>query len=143
MKVGRELDVLIAEKVMGWVRFTNREWLGDRYKDVYPTGRQSWNGPDDSSGYWHDPSTKKPTYALVEHPYADDPTFSPSTSIADAWLVVEKLDMTITLEKHEDGWCLWENPCDYRDYPPDFVGHSAAYVICLAALKAVGYQEEV
>ena len=113
LSASRELDALVAEKVMGWERPSDPSWS-------YPA-------------YMHD----QPAY---------------STSIADAWLVVEKLsdkwEMNLrTILPARDYVCefklvvknkcivdaqhpfehVWNNPVD-----------TAPLAICLAALKAVG-----
>ena len=116
MKAGRELDALIAEKVMGWkvdriVEHNNT--TGDELLHIF--------GPD-----------KFPHY---------------STQIADAWLVVEKLgkdDWTYTIVGNSS-----YNRCDLRKW----LSHNnwahlysdadtAPLAICLAALKAVGGNDD-
>ncbi len=120
MKAGRELDALIAEKVMGWKR-------GDIY--------------------WHPYQFANPV------DLTDTPKYS--TSIADAWLVVEKMDQwSFDVSRHHQesekgkrrgiwyqarvmifGKVNWERDCWKGAF--DSVGETAPHAICLAALKAV------
>jgi competence transcription factor ComK len=77
MKAGRELDALIAEKVMGWKRKTIKLVNMVEEQDVLI-----------------DPRLK--TYSQPPH-Y--------STNIADAWLVVEKFpQIDICMSKVDDKW---------------------------------------
>lgn len=107
MKPGRELDALVARDVMGW----------------------EVRGPH--SGPW------VILRGYPEYPHLTDKTWRPSTDIADAWEVVEKLaDGTRTVhvwKPRNYGW-----GCS--------IGHShgeaytAPHAICLAALRAVGHE---
>lgn len=112
LKPGRELDALVAEKVMGWSLDGYFWYCGDK-----PTRYKS--------GLFED-------------------EFSPSTDIAAAWEVVEKLNLISwnrVLAKTSDGrWCTavfsemdQDHCCEY-----DTIAESAPHAICLAALKAVG-----
>lgn len=123
LKAGRELDALVAERVMGWTvnRTNDRHW-----HTVGPTGRERHIliGRDCCAG---------------QHDY-DSHAFMPSTDIASAWLVVEKLNAT--------GWLcdLFRNQmmthwhvAFAKDHTDSFVNDaSAPLAVCLAALKAVG-----
>jgi len=122
MKAGRELDALVAEKVMGWVLV---EQAGDLYKDdddgepLRPIGH---------GGHWQD-------------------RFCPSTSISAAWEVVEKLKT----EGHPVWICqIWPGQDDgnvasvfveFKDRGESIIYDAQApnvpHAICLAALKAV------
>lgn len=122
MKPGRELDVLIAEKVMGWTKirhFDNpfESLPGARkYFGVAPRGGKSMRGGE------------------VEQPI---PSFS--TDIAPAWMVLEALrardpESFFTLSfVHEASLKL--SGTVYKT-----VGSSDAHAICLIALKAVGVE---
>ena len=116
MKAGRELDALIAEKVLGLSGVRDgKSWL---YGD-------NWT------------HNKEGVLCLVPH-Y--------STQIADAWLVVEKLhndSVGIIRVSNGDGDSY---DCDILPYlPKEMDGCSHAHItaeswplaICLAALKAV------
>lgn len=104
-KAGRELDALVAEKVMGW----RADGIGD---DGY-----FWKGA--GSDGWHSDNWK------------------PSTDIAAAWAVVEKMataEDEFRLAKFKD------NPwgCTFRYFEGDrSSGDTAPEAICLAALAAL------
>lgn len=101
MKAGRELDALVAEKVMGW----NCELRECHTRKVL---HSEYGGP--------------PHY---------------STDIADAWLVVEKIDQQVTVTKCADGWLVTID--DYFCHGGvEIMAGTAPLAICLAALKAVG-----
>jgi hypothetical protein len=116
----REIDHLIATKVMGW---EPEEIEGSAYLSGYVL------------------------YKREEPPHIPDYQFKPSTNIADAWQVVEKLidegydinvynhnkEFNVEINIEEDDKHLW------------FYGEadSAPLAICLAALKAVGVEVEV
>lgn len=111
MKAGRELDALVAEKVMGWTYRT------------FPDG----------------------ACPLVKHWYCGEQYMlmkSFSTSITDAWQVVEKLNNLWqghwSLVRVDGEWAIYENPYDIEGYPPTAQAMTAPLAICLAALKAVG-----
>ena len=137
LKAGRELDALIAEKVMGWHRKTENE--------IYP--------------YWYD------EIGLVTKLAEDIPSWSdgfanyawsPSTNISSAWEVVEKfrkgnffLRITPTEEGYRVTACSDEGlPLAFDKKTGDYdwdSKYSEAYAdaptaplaICRAALKAV------
>ena len=124
MKAGRELDALIAEKVMGWAA-THEDELYIWFNDGVP-------GPP------------KRFCSDIDY-YRENPFFwSPSTQIADAWLVVEKLremGAWISLGA-KDGAFNWDFRGIIREEQDDerrFIAHAATapLAICLAALKAV------
>lgn len=114
MKAGRELDALIAEKVMGVSRIT---W--------HPEGMYTGAGrPFDVSG-------KKPGQfpTVIDH-Y--------STDLADAWLVVKQV-LTwkhghVDLSIEAEGVC-----CTISSYERDgqATAPSVPLAICLAALNAM------
>jgi virulence-associated protein VagC len=104
----REIDRLVAEKVMGW-------------KDAF----EVW-GLDD---VWITDEGEKRI-------------FNPTTEIADAWQVVEKLTYGKT-----DFETYFELQLFYMHYYAKFRKHeakaeTAPLAICLAALKAVGVEVE-
>lgn len=125
MKAGRELDALVAEKVMGWC------WIEN---DV---GQESLQPPIEEYAYL---SRNHPVF------WADDKGYTEimpkySTNIADAWQVVEKL--------RETHWIQVEvgtlNICDIGEYGKGCstiqeVADTIPLAICLAALKAVGVE---
>lgn len=146
-EAGRELDAEVAERVMGW-----REVTDYGYK---PPERQ-----------WHDANGFA---ASAEGNKLSDgqtlPGFSPSTKIADAWRVVEKMQGMTPPDTEEcsplegDKWQLtltmgddWHHSKMVRGYEripkwgaifdngcggPYELADTAAHAICLAALKAL------
>lgn len=121
LKPGRELDALVAEKVMGWPTF--EQYNNDRVLELKMANAK---GRRDNE--------------VVPH-Y--------STDIASAWEVVEKLYAIDPHEPTllqiygplSDGYkinLIWE----HHDGPiliGSLVADTAPLGICLAALKAVGY----
>lgn len=121
MKAGRELDAVVAEKVMGWKRVVvpkDYDGLNAGVTLLSPTATAIEWAPKGAYQLWH---------------------FCPlySTDIAAAWRVVEKL-IEPTIERHGSRWsvtCLREAPQDTRWIEVD--ADTAPLAICLAALKAV------
>lgn len=128
MKPGRELDALIAEKVMGWRPIIRSEW---------PCIALA-NTPDNE---------KEIAFlraADLRGQYEDIPNYS--TDIAEAWEIIKKL-----IEYNpfwEEKNCLYfqlspTNPagwmCNFGDSRHIEYGDTAPHAICLAALKAVEY----
>lgn len=112
---GRELDALIAEKVMGW-----RNLHVERHGDDYPRFGQP------------------PGVALD---CVNVPRFS--TDIADAWKVVEALDTDFLTLEYLTG--VDPDAPSRRNWQAEFRlsrtyawADTAPLAICLAALKAVG-----
>jgi len=127
MKPGRELDALVAERVMGWTR-EPKGWLSPPMGDP----RMMWAATWDEAG--------RPGYL---------PSYS--TDIAAVWEVVEQMGTKEIL-----GVLTLGAPCDDNpkwraiftkkwvanlDAYPDGIEHgdSAPHAICLAALKATGH----
>ncbi|EZP77579.1 hypothetical protein H839_08099 [Parageobacillus genomosp. 1] len=112
----REIDRLVAEKVMGW---EPEEIEGSAYLSGYVL------------------------YKREEPPHIPDYQFKPSTNVADAWKVVEKLrekELYVDIDTFAEHY-------DVRVVSgPNEVGHSlsetAPLAICLAALKAAGVEVE-
>ena len=122
MTADRELDARIAEEVMGW------EKMCLSYR----------------------PETKEYTHWKIDtddglyHIQASIPEWSPSTQIADAWLVVEKLGKLtgkdVLVEHCADGERLCTLGWHYRGiWMKDIQekADTAPLAICLAALEAV------
>ena len=116
MEAGRELDALIAEKIIGW--------------------RVDY----DSYRHWTDiPGVKAKDLILSEPGYIfhgektieDVPHYS--TDIAAAWQVAEKVRLTVA----PFGADMWSATHDGKYFR---VEHSAPYAICLAALRACGVE---
>lgn len=109
----RDLDALVAEKVMGWKNKNYTDYVA--FEDE--TGRTRFISYADGS----------PCLAA----------FLPSERIADAWMVVEKF---IVWDVGTDG-CLYL--CKIKTHPNKkghiASADTAPEAICLAALKAVGW----
>lgn len=113
MKPGRELDALVAEKVMGWR--VGERFDGDWYLMEPASGGMGGN----------------PVPMRLEH-Y--------STDIAAAWQLVEKVGtgwLYLTLTQDSDRTSdYWRAAFHRRTDAPDAVnGDTAPHAICLAALK--------
>lgn len=128
MNPGRELDVLIAEKVFG----TKVEFLNQSYgwRIDYVADAQTCNDPIDAAGMVDGWRLKR---------Y--------STDIAAAWQAVEKLktefpELEITYVAHTGETHAQfiggpdNDTADHTHYRYYAKGSSAAHAICLAALKA-------
>ncbi len=122
LKPGRELDALVAEKVMG-LKIVVKVWgTGKKYRSF------SVGEPD----YIY--SSDRPEGELIN----SVPRYS--TDIAAAWEVVEKLGQHFQLFSPTDNRPSWE--ARFRDGRFKLVTAEAAtgpHAICLAALKAVGH----
>ncbi len=77
MEAGRELDALVAEKVMGWERRTY--WVGSSHPEYHQEERQGLFGPE---------GLKRVDRM---HPY--------STDIADAWEVASAWEYNWTINR--------------------------------------------
>jgi hypothetical protein len=129
MNAGRELDALVAEKVMGWKPDPARCRLcGWPLSDGMCT-------PDNCS-----------LRPLPIVPYDIPPDYS--TDIAAAWQVVEHLrERDIWLDSLEQKWESemtrvifgWRDPERGALFAQE-MGDTPAHAICLAALRAVGME---
>lgn len=116
MKPSRELDALVAEKVMGWrVGPIDDDYLAS---DGTPTG-------------W----TKGTCYS-------QRPPFRPSTDIAAAWEVVQQFDSVKVLKAGASWDCgISVKRGDWFEVELASAP-TAPLAICLAALRAVGVEVE-
>lgn len=131
MQAGRELDALVAEKVMGWSLNAHGEWLNSD---------QSFTG-------WH---TNESKYDPC-HNCGRSNLWHPSTSIEAAWEVVEKMGgvfrmsttlggqyrvtfSDVTVDSYSEEYDVG------RKYDKEALADTAPHAICLAALKAVGHK---
>lgn len=130
MEAGRELDALVAEKVMGYEVFRSDH-------AEYVQGRD-----------WADPG--EPLYYPdgIERQAATVPEYS--TDIAAAWPIAQKLGLALVPQSDGDGfrWLATDvhavnysnvitvEPKDGTEYSAD----TAPHAICLAALRAVGVE---
>lgn len=115
MNPGKELDILVALKVMGWERHPDFSHL---YRD---TNRKEHGA-----------------FQVAEH----IPNYS--TDIAAAWDVFEKLAIApdagpLAIERYRKSWAV-TNGGGYEDGETFSEGDTAPHAICLAALKAVGVE---
>jgi hypothetical protein len=125
MDAGRELDALVAEKVMGWSKRISADHSNSPIKQLRAFGIiYAWKdseGNDRGLDVWH---------------Y--------STDIAAAWQVVEKMkalewrtEIAQTIQSGVDVTVIkWEG----GEFGGEFAewGETAPHAICLAALKAIG-----
>ena len=128
MPAGREMDALVAEKVIGWI------WCAG--PDTFKPGRpwRSWlSEPDTRLPTW-DGLTGMPVDGLFDE---ESNVQHYSTDIAAAWLIVEKMQQ----QGHIHDF-LWQfdaaTPLEWCYLPAaDFCLH-----VCRAALKALTAQED-
>jgi len=127
----REIDRLVAEKVMGW-RLKSFPGEGG--------GFSAWLNDDGKIIKYENNCT------LHAQPYD---FWKPTTNIADAWKVVEKLQKDgwhIELYNENEKWCFDLTKYNEFMFVDRFYRASAedaSLAICLAALKAVGVEVEV
>lgn len=141
MNIGRELDALVAEKVMGWTR----EGAGWHTK---PWHRPSKDYPGSIINDWdskgehdflvipnaHSGISNRVSFCGCEGD-AEIPHYS--TSIAAAWEIVEKLNSTeFVLERWPE--LQFTVRSTFIRGENFSVANSAPHSICLAALKAMG-----
>lgn len=118
---GRELDALIAEKVMGW-KLSKQQVSADAWDDV-----------------WRNEDNRLMAYCRK---------WKPSIDISAAWRVVEKLKEGYRVSIHSwgDGWqCALEIKDGKPRYPGMDIAHEGdvhaegkiAMAISLAALKTI------
>lgn len=130
---GHELDVLVAEKVMGWKIFNLEDHRGDHEWLDNPANYPHCMVPDGGGGL-----------LIWRAPRHDGDYWRPSRDIAAAWEVVEKMirrtERWVTVEYVPgDSWrCTITDDAGGRwevekAYP-------AAVAICRAALKCVGVE---
>lgn len=121
LKPGRELDALVATKVMGWT--LRRFWPVSDLRDDRSKPCESWTAPGGTY------ERQLPAY---------------STDIAAAWEVVEKFEVVELIKGEEFARCRIRvgkgHPAYEKgnDWVTDESDTSAIpHAICLAALKAV------
>ena len=136
MKPGRELDALIAEKIMGW-EFHNA-YAGERY--LFP--------PHLIEFVQSSISMKS---GLMEFVPPAPPYYS--TDIKDAWKVIEEMESRKFILRLQSPaymsyrWtALFQNKCisddDFIDRANSFHFNTAPLAICNAALMALGEYRE-
>ncbi|XEC97024.1 hypothetical protein AB6A23_11065 [Paenibacillus tarimensis] len=113
MRPGRELDALIAEKVMGWEK---------RYL------------PMTDKEYWFNPNSEDP----VSMPWLDE--WNPSTDIAAAFEVMEELQSShlyIDVRTCADFYEVWITRWDTKKQTETIAYPKLPEAICKAALIAI------
>lgn len=137
---GRELDMEVAEKVMGWRWWAAKNSEGVRRKFIE---EPDWKPEDTYTPLGIEQCEVRP--AEGEEPYSDAHRAVPrySTSILDAWKLVERLRARFTnFNLHaSNGWAagFWNVGGDGKEYGGgSATADTPALAICLAALKAVG-----
>ena len=139
MKAGRELDALVAEHVMGFCLHD----LG-MVRDIVHSESEC----------------RKCDNMMPDEVWAEQSGWSPSNTLADAWQVVEKVardhrqqfELRTYFPIGNTGcrfvdnpplaeWALGK-PWHPADDPSAGRADTVPLAICLAALKAVGYEEE-
>ena len=138
----REIDALIAEKVMGWVKKTIT--LAVKNKEGYV---QSWeetclvNPKFPDVDLLHRLEFSEDQSDKQKMPYY-------STSISDAWEVVEKMKRhfpSIVYNSSDSNSSMW-NISFWKDEfggeSWDAIAETAPRAICLAALKVIGVKIE-
>jgi hypothetical protein len=113
MKAGRELDALVAERVMGW----------------YNVGRGYLFGNDDS---WGGDNPQTPDKGIQDLPHY-------STDIKAAWEVVERVSAVYQIKVGSDktAFAWW---CEIGEGDWRSIGQpTAALAICKAVLKAADH----
>lgn len=125
MQAGRELDALVAEKVMGWKKI---------YRKAHSSAVGDWHGLewmwDKREGALWQEAQSCPHY---------------STDIAAAFTITKKTCNTWAMFWH-DAYAQWQVKCDHQrrtaeDCRYEGRGHELSLAICLAALKAVGHDK--
>lgn len=140
---GKELDIEVATKVMGWKRMS--------YKDVNP-GNKYYEDRTELTGYWHDADGKEMERAEdCDDYYSPQEAWSPSTNIAEAWTVMERLaHFNCCLELLGDYNYRWRvrltmgypREGDHKPYA-SVECDTAPHAICLTALKAIEHKNSL
>ena len=135
MKAGRELDALIAEKVMGTPKYWSVWFACSHYGN--------FNGLDQAQAYAEKIQGDFKAHVL---PYSDEPNYS--TSIEAAWEVVERLVSTpgpngdhhsVRVDYSGDAVVVID---ENKDWQVSAIASTAPHAICLAALRAKGVTHE-
>ena len=128
LPVGRELDALVAENVMGCRVKWRTYGLKGRYPYCDCVGHAGVHNDTDEQN--------------------DDMLASYSTDISAAWQVVEKVGLfhrygdCLTYDHDSKKWQIGKYWREYDGVALDVTvdADTAPHAICLAALKAVGYE---
>jgi hypothetical protein len=138
MNPGRELDAVVAEKVMGWKRMS--------YHQTQPTNKYYMDRHELTS-YWYDKDGREVFLAEPSDCIdcgSDFPAWSPSARIDHAWMVVDKLaarQIEIEVRSAYDicrDQMIWRTKT-FSLRQVQAVADTAPHAICLAALEVVGH----
>lgn len=130
MKAGRELDTLVAEKVMGWEATADGLYWDARQKRTRLVLGSAIAKKREEMGIENGPGF----------------VFAPSADIAAAWEVVEKLVSTpgpngdhhsVQVDYSGDAVVVID---ENEDWQVSAIADTAPLAICLAALKAVSQE---
>lgn len=142
MNPGRELDALIAEKVMGWT-WKKFKHHGADHSVYFNHEKTQWLGPSDFN------PKVQPGFGLQLLGCSVPPY---SSEISAAWNVLEKANITQVMKMEKGEWMArFDGPTNengyyaVRTYRGEFAtsyafGSTPAHAICLAALKSIDYQ---
>jgi len=122
MEAGRELDALIAEKVMGWEATADGLYWDARQKRTRLVLGSAIAKKREEMGIENGPGF----------------VFAPSTDIAAAWEVVEKADLWSLYGSIGDG--PYRACIQFEDREGLMTADTAPLAICIAALKAVSQE---
>ena len=122
MEAGRELDTLVAEKVMGWEATADGLYWDARQKRTRLVLGSAIAKKREEMGIENGPGF----------------VFAPSTDIAAAWEVVEKADLWSLYGSIGDG--PYRACIQFEDREGLMTADTAPLAICLAALKAVSQE---
>ena len=122
MEAGRELDALVAEKVMGWEATADGLYWDARQKRTRLVLGSAIAKKREEMGIENGPGF----------------VFAPSTDIATAWEVVEKADLWSLYGSIGDG--PYRACIQFEDREGLMTADTAPLAICLAALKAVSQE---
>jgi hypothetical protein len=139
VKAGRELDALVAEKVMGWKRGGDDSYCSPEHVDAIVDDWDS-KGPHPclvsprGKIYYFCPCQERKGYELPHY----------SSDIAAAWTLAEKLNISVLCSA--DGWYAGETAdiahgdwCKEVFVKGDWtLADTAPLAICKAALKTKG-----
>jgi ABA sandwich protein len=134
MEAGRELDALVAEKVLGWTDVGMKKMYTIVGGDI-TANELAWAEVDGEESRGIAPGSPQYEWGRGEFPV---PRFS--TDIAAAWQVVQELrkrDICVDIEVRENV-SVWAPPPDGpMSIDWTSVADTAPHAICLAALRAV------
>jgi len=131
MPAGREMDALVAEKVMGWSNVEKTTWSNYRADGTPFGGGKEWRGTPPN----HEAEFNPVLYPIKNY----------STDIAAAWMVVEKIrplfwSTQVMVWDHSDKYivsCVYRGGHDEPEKAINSEAPTAPLAICRAALLAV------